>query len=213
MPSPARSSPHLPAASPRPGAVDPAPPPAVPAAASAPPAGEKYERQGGPRFSGAPAPDPFWLLRPHLSQDELLQPLPLSLVVLQLEGLLSLGLIPQWLAWDCAEVGRAFFLGCGSWSRVGPVSTEERGLWSKSSGTGPRTPGRPGSTKICSLQSPSSSYCPLLTIWSGGPDPRGWLSPLEQGLPPPGAPKPCQKGQELTGHCQQWGDLARLRRR
>lgn len=53
----------------------------------------------------------------------------------------------------------------------------------------------------------------LRTSSGGGLHPRGWLRFLGRGLPPPGAPNPCQESQELTGHRQQRGDVTGLRRR
>lgn len=57
---------------------------------------------------------------------------------------------------------------------------------------------------------PFSTHYSLRTSRCGRLHLRGWMNTLGQGLPPPGAPNPCQEGQELTGHRQQWGDIARL---
>lgn len=57
---------------------------------------------------------------------------------------------------------------------------------------------------------PFTTHYSLRTNRSGALPIQGWLSPLGQGVPSPGTPNPCQEGQELTSHRQQWGDIAWL---
>lgn len=104
----------------------------------------------------------------------------------------------------------------GSWGGVDPIKTDEVSNLKKGTpreqswAWGPKLQAAPFLRASLPCHTPFTTYYSLRTSRSGALPLGGWLSPLGQGLPSPGAPNPRQESQELTGHRQQWGDIARL---